>query len=49
MYEHVTVPAGGAKINVRSDHSLEVPDNPIIPYIEGDGTGVVSGPLIDTT
>ncbi len=40
MYEHVTVPAGGAKIKVRPDQSLEIPDNPIIPYIESDGTGV---------
>ena len=39
MYEHVTVPAAGAKITVNPDFSLEVPANPIIPYIEGDGTG----------
>ena len=39
MYKHVKVPAGGAKITVNKDYSLNVPDNPIIPYIEGDGTG----------
>ena len=38
-YQHVTVPTGGQKITVNKDFSLNVPDNPIIPYIEGDGTG----------
>jgi isocitrate dehydrogenase len=33
-----TVPAGGAKITVK-DAKLTVPDNPILPFIEGDGTG----------
>jgi isocitrate dehydrogenase len=33
MYQHVKVPAGGAKITVNPDFSLNVPDNPIIPYI----------------
>ena len=46
MYEHVTVPAGGAKIKVRADQSLEIPDNPIIPYIVGDGTGVDITPVM---
>ncbi len=31
-------PAAGAKITIR-DGKLSVPDNPIIPFIEGDGTG----------
>ena len=39
MYQHIKVPAGGKKISVNPDFSLNVPDNPIIPYIEGDGTG----------
>ncbi|MBW6493295.1 MAG: NADP-dependent isocitrate dehydrogenase [Burkholderiaceae bacterium] len=39
MYEHIKVPESGQKIRVKADFSLEVPDNPIIPYIEGDGTG----------
>jgi isocitrate dehydrogenase len=39
MYQHVKVPAGGARITLNKDFSLNVPDNPIIPYIEGDGTG----------
>ena len=46
MYQHVTVPAGGAKITVNPDFSLNVPDNPIIPYIEGDGTGVDITPVM---
>ena len=33
------VPADGAKITVNEDLSLNVPDNPIVPFIEGDGTG----------
>ncbi len=36
-YEHVKVPAGG-KISI-SNGKLNVPDNPIVPFIEGDGTG----------
>ena len=39
MYQHITVPADGQKISVNADFSLNVPDQPIIPYIEGDGTG----------
>jgi isocitrate dehydrogenase len=37
-YIHVEVPADGAKIGIR-DGKLEVPDRPIVPFIEGDGTG----------
>jgi hypothetical protein len=39
-YQHIKIPSGGEKIKVNKDFSLSVPDNPIIPYIEGDGTGV---------
>jgi len=45
-YQHVSVPAGGAKITVKSDYGLTVPDQPIIPYIEGDGTGVDITPVM---
>ncbi len=38
-YLHVNVPAEGAKVTL-SGGELQVPDNPIIPFIEGDGTGV---------
>jgi isocitrate dehydrogenase len=34
----VKVPTGGAKIRIQ-DGKLQVPDNPIIPFVEGDGTG----------
>jgi len=34
----LTPPEGGAKITIRNG-VLNVPDNPIIPFIEGDGTG----------
>jgi isocitrate dehydrogenase len=37
-YSHIKIPAGGAKISLR-DGVLQVPDNPIIPFVEGDGTG----------
>ena len=45
-YQHVKVPAGGQKITVNKDYSLSVPDQPIIPYIEGDGTGVDITPVM---
>ncbi|MEM5427556.1 NADP-dependent isocitrate dehydrogenase [Cupriavidus oxalaticus] len=45
MYQHIKVPAG-EKITVNQDFSLNVPDNPIIPYIEGDGTGVDITPVM---
>lgn len=39
MYRHIEVPARGARITTRNDGSLCVPARPIIPFIEGDGTG----------
>ncbi|MBB71370.1 MAG: isocitrate dehydrogenase (NADP(+)) [Legionellales bacterium] len=39
-YQHITVPTAGEKITVNDDFSLNVPDNPVIPFIEGDGIGV---------
>jgi isocitrate dehydrogenase len=45
-YQHIKVPSGGEKIRVNKDFSLAVPDNPIIPYIEGDGTGVDITPVM---
>jgi isocitrate dehydrogenase len=38
-YQHIKVPTEGQKITVNADMSLNVPDQPIIAYIEGDGTG----------
>jgi isocitrate dehydrogenase len=46
MYQHIKVPTGGAKITVNKDYSLNVPNNPIIPFIEGDGTGLDITPVM---
>ena len=45
-YQHIKIPSGGEKIKVNKDFSLSVPNNPIIPYIEGDGTGVDITPVM---
>ncbi len=44
-YQKIQVPAGD-KITVNADMTLNVPDNPIIPYIEGDGIGVDISPVM---
>ena len=46
MANKVLIPIDGAKIEVASDYSLKVPDNPIIPFIEGDGIGVDITPVM---
>jgi isocitrate dehydrogenase len=47
MYQHIKVPSTGSKITVNKDHSLNVPDQPIIPFIEGDGIGVdITPPML---
>lgn len=46
MFQHIKIPAEGKKILVNSDQPFNVPDNPIIPYIEGDGTGVDITPVM---
>src|SRR6202043_721890 len=38
-FKTIKVPGNGEKITMGSDGKLRVPDQPIIPYIEGDGTG----------
>ncbi|VCU69866.1 Isocitrate dehydrogenase [NADP] [Pigmentiphaga humi] len=38
-YKHIEVPAEGRRITVNADFSLNVPDEPIVAYIEGDGVG----------
>src|ERR1700722_1870571 len=45
-YQHIKVPTGGDKITVNADYSLNVSDQPIIPFIEGDGTGVDITPVM---
>lgn len=46
MYQHVRTPAEGKKIRVNADFSLCVPDDPVIPFIEGDGIGVDITPVM---
>ena len=46
MYQHIKMPSTGEKITVKKDFSLNVPANPIIPFIEGDGTGVDITPVM---
>ena len=45
-YQKIQVPATGDKITVNADTSLNVPNNPIIPFIEGDGIGVDISPVM---
>ncbi|CAD5109434.1 NADP-dependent isocitrate dehydrogenase [Zestomonas carbonaria] len=45
-YQKIQVPAVGDKITVNADMSLNVPNNPIIPFIEGDGIGVDISPVM---
>ncbi|MFZ3117126.1 MAG: NADP-dependent isocitrate dehydrogenase [Variovorax sp.] len=45
-YQHIQVPSAGQKITVSADNSLRVPDQPIIPFIEGDGIGADITPVM---
>jgi isocitrate dehydrogenase len=45
-YQHITVPPTGQKITVKADLALTVPEQPIIPFIEGDGTGIDITPVM---
>jgi isocitrate dehydrogenase len=45
-YDKITPPGNGTKIEKDSDGGIKVGDNPIIPYIEGDGTGVDITPVM---
>lgn len=45
-YQHIQVPTDGEKITVNDDLSLNVPNRPIIPFIEGDGIGVDITPVM---
>jgi isocitrate dehydrogenase len=47
-FEKITVPAEGTQITVNADNSLNVPDCPVIPFIEGDGIGVDVTPAMKT-
>ena len=45
-YQHIQIPPQGQKITVNADMSLNVPHQPIIPFIEGDGTGMDITPVM---
>src|SRR3569623_95002 len=45
-YQKITVPANGAAILAQADGTLQEPDRPIIPFIEGDGIGVDVTPVM---
>ncbi len=45
-YQHINIPKTGEKITTNADFSLNVPDKPIVPYIEGDGIGVDISPVM---
>ena len=45
-YQHIQLPTFGEKITVNADATLNVPDQPIIPFIEGDGTGFDITPVM---
>lgn len=45
-YQHIQMPTFGEKITVNADATLNVPSHPIIPFIEGDGTGVDITPVM---
>ena len=45
-YQHIKVPEQGTPITANEDHSLNVPNTPIIPYIEGDGIGIDISPVM---
>ena len=42
MFEHIQVPEDGTPIYFDNENNLVVPNNPIIPFIQGDGIGPVS-------
>jgi isocitrate dehydrogenase len=45
-YQHIQVPEGGRQITVNADFTLNVPDEPIVPFIEGDGVGIDITPVM---
>ena len=45
-YQHIDIPYDGEKISHSTDGAVEVPDNPIIPFIEGDGIGIDITPVM---
>ena len=45
-YDHIDVPEGGSAITINRNHSLNVPDRPIVPYVVGDGIGIDVTPVM---
>ncbi len=45
-YDHIVVPADGERITLNPDFSLNVPERPIIPFVEGDGIGIDVTPVM---
>ena len=45
-YAHIKIPSNGTKITVNPNYTLNVPNNPIIPFIAGDGIGVDITPVM---
>lgn len=45
-YQHIKVPSTGEKVTLNDDLTVNVPDHPIIPFIEGDGIGVDISPVM---
>ena len=46
MFDHIAVPKDGSKIHFDSENNLVVPNNPIIPFIQGDGIGLDITPVM---
>jgi len=46
QYEHIKVPKDGQKITINPDSSLNVPENPVVAFIEGDGIGIDITPVM---
>jgi isocitrate dehydrogenase len=45
-YDRIVIPRDGEPVTVNPDHTLNVPDNPIVPFIEGDGIGIDVTPVM---
>ncbi len=46
QYDHIKIPTNGSAITINRDNSINVPDQPIIPFIEGDGIGIDVSPVM---
>ncbi len=46
VYNKIIIPKDGSRITVNNDNSLNVPDKPIIPFVEGDGIGIDVTPVM---